>query len=133
RFLWVGGRLAIFVGLVGVVGTGTGMFLSIVGGHLDVLGFIAILTLVGVGQALSIEVERTGSISVSAVGAPGGAAIIGPRAALALAVTMALIEWSARRSVFHQLLFNVGALTLASLAAAEVFSFHPGGRFSKPE
>jgi diguanylate cyclase (GGDEF)-like protein/putative nucleotidyltransferase with HDIG domain len=131
RFLWVGGRLAIFVGLVGVLGTGTGLFTSIVGGHLEVLGLLAILTLVGVGQALSIEVERTGSISVSAVGALAGAAIVGPRAALALAVTMALIEWSARRSVFHQLLFNVGALTLASLAAAEIFSFHPGGQAAK--
>jgi diguanylate cyclase (GGDEF)-like protein len=131
RFLWVGGRLAIFVGLVGVLGTGTGLFTSIIGGHIDVLGLIAVLTLVGVGQALSIEVERTGSISVSAVGALAGAAIIGPRAALALALTMALIEWSARRSVFHQLLFNVGALTLASLAAAEVFRFHPGGGTAK--
>jgi putative nucleotidyltransferase with HDIG domain len=131
RFLWVGGRLAIFVGLVGVFGTGTGLFTSIIGGHLDVLGLIAVLTLVGVGQALSIEVERTGSISVSAVGALAGAAIIGPRAALALAVTMALIEWSARRSGFHQLLFNVGALTLASLAAAEIFTFHPTGHAAK--
>ena len=127
RFLWMGRRLAIFVSLVGVVGTVTGIFMSVVGGHVDVLGLLAILALVGVGQALSIEVERTGSISVSAVGALAGAAIIGPRAALALALTMALIEWSARRSVFHQLLFNVGALTLASLAAAEIFSFHPGG------
>jgi len=131
RFLWVGGRLAIFVGLVGILGTGTGLFMSIVGGNLDVLGLLAILALVGVGQALSIEVERTGSISVSAVGALAGAAIIGPRAALALALTMALIEWSARRSGFHQLLFNVGALTLASLAAAEVFRFHPGGAGAK--
>jgi diguanylate cyclase (GGDEF)-like protein/putative nucleotidyltransferase with HDIG domain len=131
RLLWVGGRLAIFVGLVGVLGTGTGLFTSIIGGRLDALGLLAILILVGVGQALSIEVERTGSISVSAVGALAGAAIIGPRAALALAVTMALIEWSARRSVFHQLLFNVGALTLASLAAAEIFTFHPTGHAAK--
>src|SRR5207302_927598 len=64
RFLWMGRRLAIFVSLVGVAGTVTGIFMSIVGGHLDVLGLLAILALVGVGQALSIEVERTGSISV---------------------------------------------------------------------
>src|SRR5207247_98918 len=37
RFLWVGGRLAIFVGLVGILGTGTGLFMSIVGGDVDVL------------------------------------------------------------------------------------------------
>src|SRR4051794_11978578 len=42
RFLWVGGRLAIFVGLVGVVGTVTGLFMSVVGGDLDVPGLIAI-------------------------------------------------------------------------------------------
>jgi diguanylate cyclase (GGDEF)-like protein/putative nucleotidyltransferase with HDIG domain len=131
RFLWIGGRLAIFVGLVGVVGTGIGVYMTVTAGDLDVLGLVAILALVGVGQALSIEVERTGSISVSAVGALAGAAIIGPRAALALALTMALIEWSARRSSFHQLLFNVAALTLASLAAAEVFSVHPGGQAGK--
>ena len=29
----------------------------------------------------------------------------------------AAVEWSARRAVFHQLLFNVGALSLASLGA----------------
>ena len=84
--------------------------------------------LVGIGQALSLEVEETGSISVSAVGALAAAAIIGPRAALPLALTMSAVEWSARRAVFHQLLFNVGALSLASLGAAAIFSFHMGGR-----
>jgi len=78
--------------------------------------------LVAVGQVLSLEVERTGTISVSAVGALTGAAVIGPRAALALAVTMSVIEWSARRSLIHQVLFNIGCLTLASLAGAAIFS-----------
>jgi putative nucleotidyltransferase with HDIG domain len=76
---------------------------------------------------LSLEVEETGTISVSAVGALVAAAIIGPRAALPLALTMSAVEWSARRAVFHQLLFNVGALSLASLGAAAVFSIHIGG------
>jgi len=133
RFLWVGKRLAAFVGAVGVAGTGTGVAMLLVGRHLDVLGLVAILALVGAGQALSIEVEQTGTISVSAVGALAGAAIIGPRAALPLALTMAVVEWSARRSVFHQLLFNVGALTLASLAAAEIFSLHPSGDAERAE
>jgi diguanylate cyclase (GGDEF)-like protein/putative nucleotidyltransferase with HDIG domain len=132
RFLLVGRRLAVFVSLVGLAGTGVGIAATLFGHHLDVVGLTAILVLVGVGQALSIEVERTGSISVSAVGALAGAAIIGPRAALAIAITMSVVEWSAHRSVFHKLLFNVGALTLASLAAAEVFSLHPGGAGSKP-
>ena len=132
RFLLVGRRLAVFVSLVGLAGTGVGIATTLFGQHLDVVGLAAILVLVAVGQALSIEVERTGSISVSAVGALAGAAIIGPRAALAIAITMSVVEWSAHRSVFHKLLFNVGALTLASLAAAEVFSLHPTGAGSKP-
>src|SRR5581483_698473 len=127
RFLWIGRRLAAFVSIVGVVGTGVGVWLTVVGGSMDVLGLLAILVLVGVGQALSIELEQTGSISVSAVGALAGAAIVGTRAVLVLALAMAVIDWSARRSSFHQLLFNLGALTLAGVAAAEVFSFHPGG------
>jgi diguanylate cyclase (GGDEF)-like protein/putative nucleotidyltransferase with HDIG domain len=133
RFLLVGRQLGIFVAFVGVAGTAVGIASMFMGRHLDVLGLIAILALVGIGQALSIEVERTGSISVSAVGALAGAAIIGPRAALAIAITMSVVEWSARRSVFHQLLFNVGTLTLASFAAAEVLSWHPSGVGSKPE
>jgi diguanylate cyclase (GGDEF)-like protein/putative nucleotidyltransferase with HDIG domain len=132
RFLLVGRRLALFVSLVGVAGTGVGVATTLLGQRLDVVGLAAILVLVAIGQALSIEVERTGSISVSAVGALAGAAILGPRAALAIAITMSVVEWSAHRSVFHKLLFNVGALTFATLAAAEVFSLHPGGAGSKP-
>ena len=119
-------RLAVLVGLVGLVGSGMGLLGLLFGSNTDVVGLVAIVALVGIGQALSLVVEETGTISVSAVGALAGAAIIGPRAALPLAVTMAAIEWSARRSLGHQLLFNVGALTLASLAAAEVFAVHIG-------
>src|SRR5205823_12489411 len=100
---------------------------AVFGTSTDLFGLIVILTLVGLGQALSLEVEETGTISVSAVGALAGAAIIGPRAALALAITMSAVEWSARRAMFHQLLFNIGALSLASLAAALVFSAHLPG------
>ena len=49
-----------------------------------------------------------------------------------LAITMSAVEWSARRAVFHQLLFNVGALSLASLGAAAVFSVAPRRRGSAP-
>ncbi len=131
HFFWVPRRLAVLVGLVGGVGSVTGVLGLVLGSNRDVIGLVAIVILVGFGQALSLEVEHTGTISVSAVGALAGAAIIGPRAALPLAITMAAIEWSARRSVFHHLLFNVGALTLASLAAAEVFSVDVTGPASK--
>jgi diguanylate cyclase (GGDEF)-like protein len=131
HFFLVPRRLAVLVGLVGGVGIAMGVLGLVFGQSDDMVGLLAIVVLVGFGQALSLQVEHTGTISVSAVGALAGAAIIGPRAALPLAVTMAAIEWSARRSVFHQLVFNAGALTLASLAAAEVFAIHIGGSAAK--
>jgi diguanylate cyclase (GGDEF)-like protein/putative nucleotidyltransferase with HDIG domain len=121
-------KVMAFVGLVGVIGIGLGVVAARPGiGGLDVTGLLAVLGLVAVGQALSIEVERMGTISVSAVGALAGAAIVGPRAALPVALTIALVEWSARRSRLHHVAFNVGALTLASLAAAQVFAVHVSG------
>ena len=133
RFFWMPRRLAILVGAVGTrrprrsASSGRSRVTARTSS-----GLIALVALVGIGQALSIEVERTGTISVTAVGALAGAAIIGPRGALVLAVTIAAVDWTARRSVFHQLLFNVGALTLATFAAAEVFSVHFDGRFETP-
>jgi diguanylate cyclase (GGDEF)-like protein/putative nucleotidyltransferase with HDIG domain len=128
RFFSVPKRLAMLVGLVGLLGTAAGVLSAIFGHSQDIVGLVTIIILVGLGQVLSLEVEETGSISVSAVGALAAAAIIGPRAAIALAITMSAVEWSARRAVFHQLLFNVGALSLASLAAAAIFSVHFSGQ-----
>jgi diguanylate cyclase (GGDEF)-like protein/putative nucleotidyltransferase with HDIG domain len=127
RFFAVPRRLALLVGLVGALGAIAGLLAALFGNSTDVIGLVTIIVLVGLGQVLSLEVEETGSISVSAVGALAAAAIVGPRAALALALTMSAVEWSARRAVFHQLLFNVGALSLASLAAAAIFSVHFSG------
>ena len=79
------------------------------------------IALVGVGEALALELDD-GSISVSAVGALAGAALFGPRAALALAVTICVVQWSAQRQPIHRVLFNIGTLTLSSLAAAGVFT-----------
>ena len=128
RFFEVPRRLALLVGLVGFLGIAAGIAGAIFGSSTDVIGLVTIVGLVGLGQVLSLEVEETGSISVSAVGALAAAAIIGPRAALVLAITMSAVEWSARRAVFHQLLFNVGALSFASLGAAAVFSVRLDGR-----
>ncbi len=74
--------------------------------------------------SLSKRLAAVVGISVSAVGALAGAALFGPRAALALAITTAAVEWSARRQSLHHVLFNVGALSLASLAAVGAFSLH---------
>src|SRR5256884_2677133 len=119
-------RLAAVVGLVGLVGTAAGVLGLVFGSSHDVGGMIAIIALVGAGQALALELDL-GSISVSAVGALAGAALFGPRAALALAVTTAAVEWSARRQSLHHVLFNIGTLSLASLTAAAAFSPHFGG------
>jgi diguanylate cyclase (GGDEF)-like protein/putative nucleotidyltransferase with HDIG domain len=121
RFLSLSRSLAAFVGLVSVVGITAGVLGAVFGRSDDWIGLAAIIALVGAGQALALEVDD-GSISVSAVGAIAGAALFGPRAALALAITTTAVEWSARRDPFHYVAFNVGTLTLASLAAAAVFT-----------
>ena len=116
-------RLAAVVGSVGLVGIAAGVAGLVFGTSHDVGGLVAIIALVGAGQALALELDL-GSISVSAVGAIAGAALFGPRAALALALTTAAVEWSARRQSLHHVLFNIGALSLASLAAVAAFSIH---------
>ena len=121
RFLSPSGQLAILVGLVSVLGAVAGLMGIALGGNSDIVGLLAILVLVAVGQALALEVD-SGSISVSAVGALAGAAIFGPRAALPLALATVIVEWSARRAPLQHELFNVGTLTLASLAAAGMFA-----------
>jgi diguanylate cyclase (GGDEF)-like protein/putative nucleotidyltransferase with HDIG domain len=121
RFLSLSKRLIGFVGIVSLVGIAGGLAGAAFGNSTDWLGLAAIVALVGVGQALALEVDD-GSISVSAVGSIAGAALFGPRAALALAITTAVVEWSARRGPFHYVVFNIGTLSLASLAAAGVFT-----------
>jgi putative nucleotidyltransferase with HDIG domain len=120
RFLSLSKRLGALVGVVSLVGATGGVLGLLFGTTTDIIGLLAIVALVGVGQALAIATDE-GSISVSAVGALAGAALFGPRAALALAVTMSIVDWSAQRLWTHQVLFNVGAITLAGLGAAGVF------------
>ena len=100
----------------------------------DLLGLLMILALVGVGQALALEETITDDgaaiLSVSAVGCLAAASLFGFRAALPLAITSVAVDWSARRHPLHNVLFNIGALTLASLTAAGVFrisTLMPGG------
>jgi diguanylate cyclase (GGDEF)-like protein/putative nucleotidyltransferase with HDIG domain len=122
RFLSLSVRLSLVVGIVSLAGVVAGLAgLVATWSSVNLLGLIAIIALVGVGQALALEVDDGGSISVSAVGCLAGAALFGPRAALALAITVVAVEWSARRSPVHNVLFNIGALTLASLTAASIF------------
>src|ERR687898_173570 len=96
RFLQLSTRLGVLVGLVTFFGVAAGIVGAVFGSSTDVLGLLAVIALVGVGEALAIEFDD-GSISVSAVGTLGGAALFGPRAALALAFTTAIVQWSAKR------------------------------------
>jgi diguanylate cyclase (GGDEF)-like protein/putative nucleotidyltransferase with HDIG domain len=121
RFLQLSRRLGLVVGLVSTLGVAAGLIGLIFGGSTDIVGMLAIVALVGVGQALALELDD-GAISVSAVGALAGAAMFGSRVALAIAVTTALVDWSARRPALHNVLFNTGALTLSCVAAAMVSS-----------
>jgi diguanylate cyclase (GGDEF)-like protein/putative nucleotidyltransferase with HDIG domain len=125
-FLQLSKRLALVVGLVSTLGVTAGILGLLFGSSTDIVGMLAIVALVGVGQALALELDD-GAISVSAVGALAGAAMFGSRVALAIAVTTALVDWSARRPAIHNVLFNTGALTFACLAAAMVSSAHFDG------
>ena len=125
RFMALSPPLAAVVALVSVAGISLGLLALIVDGFGEIPGLIAVLVAVGIGQALALELEG-GSISVSAVGALAGVALFGPRAALPLAVTMAIVAWSASRPAVHYVLFNIGALCLASLTAAGVFAIGDG-------
>ena len=120
RFLSLSKRLGALVGVVGIAGTSAGVLGILYGTTTDVVGLLAIVALVGVGQALALGTDE-GSISVSAVGALAGAALFGPRAGLALAIAITVVDWSAQRLWTHQVFFNVGAITTAALAAAGVF------------
>jgi diguanylate cyclase (GGDEF)-like protein/putative nucleotidyltransferase with HDIG domain len=120
RFFALSTRLGALVVAVVAGGLAAGVAGLVYGSATDVLGLLAVIALVAGGQALALEVDD-GSISVGAVGSLAGAAMFGPRAALAIAVTTAAVEWSARRAPIHQTLYNVGALTLSTLAAAFVF------------
>ncbi|MDX6512795.1 MAG: hypothetical protein QOE36_2299, partial [Gaiellaceae bacterium] len=126
-------RLAVVVGVVGVLGFGAGIAGIIFGHSTDFYGLLAVLALVGGGQALSFELaEVEGTISVSAVGSLAGAALFDYRAALPIAVTICVVEWSARRQSLHQVMYNIATLCLSSLAAAAIFSFGAfGGNMSQ--
>jgi diguanylate cyclase (GGDEF)-like protein/putative nucleotidyltransferase with HDIG domain len=125
RFLALSARLGLMVAAVSAAGFAAGVLGLVYGTTTDVVGLLTIVALVGIGQAVALTVSDEiggSSISLSAVGAIAGAALFGPRAGLALAITIAIVDWSAQRIWTHQVLFNIGALTLASLSAAGVFA-----------
>jgi diguanylate cyclase (GGDEF)-like protein/putative nucleotidyltransferase with HDIG domain len=132
RFLSLDRRLSLTVGLVSTLGVAAGVLgLALTWTSNDLLGLLAVLAMVGVGQALALEADEGAAVlSVSAVGCLAASSLFGWRAALPLAITSVAVDWSARRHPLHNVLFNIGALTLASLTAASVFKlavFCPDG------
>src|SRR5689334_16588687 len=132
RFLSLDRRLSLVVGLVSTLGVAAGVAgLALSWTSKDLLGLLTVLLLVGVGQALALEADEGAAVlSVSAVGCLAASSLFGWRAALPLAITSVAVDWSARRHPLHNVLLNIGALTLASLTAASIFNvahFFPDG------
>jgi diguanylate cyclase (GGDEF)-like protein/putative nucleotidyltransferase with HDIG domain len=124
-FFSLSARLAIVVATVSVIGIGLGVLGLLYGSSDDYVGLLAVLALVGAGQALAYEtVEIEGSLSVSVVGSLAGAALFGYRAALPLAVVIAVVDWSARRNSLHHVAYNIGTMALSAIAAAAVFDIY---------
>ncbi|MBV8258663.1 MAG: diguanylate cyclase [Actinobacteria bacterium] len=115
------GPFGVFVALLVAAGAGGGMAGVVLGGSHDVLGLVALMSLVGGAQALAFEEANVaGSISVSVVGSLAGAAVFGYRAALPLALAAVVAEWSARRVSLRTAAYMFSAFTLAGLAATAV-------------
>jgi diguanylate cyclase (GGDEF)-like protein len=114
---------------VGAAGLAAGAAACLVPLCNDPIALLLLVGLVASGQALSVGVMEHGSISVSAIGSLAGVALLGPAAALPLAVTVCIVQWALQRTPFHKLLFNCGALTLSSLAASGVFAVLPQTRW----
>jgi diguanylate cyclase (GGDEF)-like protein/putative nucleotidyltransferase with HDIG domain len=121
RLFAVRGRLAALLAIVAGIGIAGGVLGAMFGNSTDLLGMLAVAGLVCLGQVVAFELED-GSMSVPVVGAIAAAALFDVRMALVLALTAAVVEWSARRSPIRHVLFNIGTLTLAILAAAGIFA-----------
>ena len=126
-FFQLSRRLALVVASVSALGIGAGVAGLVFGRSTDYVGLLAVLALVGAGQALSFELaEVEGSLSVSVVGSLAGAALFDYRAALPMAITIAVVDWSARRNSLHTVVYNIGTMAMSSLAAASVFTIWSG-------
>ena len=129
NYLSLSRRLRVVVGAVGIIGTIAGTVALLLGGSGEMVGLVALIALVAVGQALAVEVLDQGTISLSAVGSLAGVAMFGPRVALPIAVAICAVDWSARRGKPYRSVFNVGVIVLSSIAGAAVFAVLPDDRW----
>lgn len=129
NFLMLSAPLRAVVGAVGLAGIGAGLGFLVLDGVPDSLGLSVLIALVVIGQALAVEMLDHGSISITAVGALAGVALYGPPAALLLAVAICAVDWFARGTRPYKTFFNIGAVTLSSIAAAPVYTALPGSEW----
>ena len=83
------------------------------------LGLFLVLTL-GL-QLLSADLYGLGGEGVSAVGMLAGGFVLGPGAAMTIAVLAAVVQWIRRRGLLHRAVFDAGDLALSTGAAALVY------------
>jgi len=111
--------------LAGIMLTALGVAVTFVQQPADIVALLTLAALVAGGQALAFQAEA-GAVSVGAVGALAGAALIGSGAAVVLAFAAVLADVVIRRPPVYTSIYNLGVLTASGLAAAFVLSFGPG-------
>ena len=117
--------VGVFVTVVGALGAVAGVAGLVLGSSSDATGLLLLIVLIAAGQIFAADVLDRGRISISAVGCLAGAALVGPRAALPLALAVCAAEWMVHRMTFHKLVFNCAVLTLSGLVGAAVYSQLP--------
>ena len=117
--------IALKVSLAGILLTLLGAVVTYTQRPTDLVALLALAALVAGGQALALQAEA-GAVSVGAVGALAGAALIGGGAAVVLALAAVVTDAIIRRPPVYTSIYNLGTLTAAGLAASFVFSVGPG-------
>jgi diguanylate cyclase (GGDEF)-like protein len=118
-------RLRPAVALIAGLGVAAGAFGAVFGTSHDAFGLFALAAFVAVTHLIALQLDH-GSISMSAIGVLAGAALFGPRAALPLAVAAAAVDWGVRRLPMREIVLDVGAVSLGTLAACGIFALAPG-------
>jgi diguanylate cyclase (GGDEF)-like protein len=118
-------RLRPAVALIAGLGVAAGAFGAVFGTSHDAFGLFALAAFVAVTHLIALQLDH-GSISMSAIGVLAGAALFGPRAALPLAVAAAAVDWGVRRLPMGEIVLDVGAVSLGTLAASGIFALAPG-------
>jgi signal transduction histidine kinase len=115
-------RAVVLVGLlVGAAGGGVALALLPDLPRDDALPLLVLLGLVVVTRLQTLPVLERSSFSVSVVPVLAAGMLLGPPAAVALAMVSGLLHGLVRRLRWYKVVFNCGNYTLAAAAAAAVF------------